>query len=197
MKLVFVLLGTFVATAAVAANEVCVVPNRGHFRTHVGTAGLFGAFGHEHLVEAKTIKGCATIDPKDPARASIKLTFAAADLRVIDPGESANERKKVQEAMETEVLHVQEHPQITFQSTAIDPSESAGRFQVRGNLTIRGKTLSIVIPVNLSRLDDGTYRVVGHSRFKQTSFGIKPVRVGGGTVKVKDEVNTEFEIFLK
>jgi polyisoprenoid-binding protein YceI len=197
MKLVFVVLSTFIATAAVPANEVCVVPNRGHFRTHVGTAGLFGAFGHDHLVEANSIKGCATIDPKDPTRASIKLTFAAADLQVIDPGASADERTKVQKAMETEVLHVQEHPQITFQSTAIDPAEAAGRFQVRGNLIIRGKTLSIVVPVSLSRMDDGTYRVVGQSRFKQTSFGIKPIRVGGGTVKVKDEVKTEFEIFLK
>jgi hypothetical protein len=38
---------------------------------------------------------------------------------------------------------------------------------------------------------DGT-----HSTLKQTDFGITPVTVAGGTVKVKDEVKIEFEIAL-
>jgi hypothetical protein len=32
---------------------------------------------------------------------------------------------------------------------------------------------------------------------KQTAFGIQPIRLMGGTVRVKDEVRTEFEVFLK
>ena len=64
-------------------------------------------------------------------------------------------------------------------------------------LTIRGKTVPVVIPVALTHQPDGTYRAVGKYAFKQSSFGIQPVRVAGGTIKVKDEVETEFEIFLK
>jgi hypothetical protein len=34
----------------------------------------------------------------------------------------------------------------------------------------------------------------GRAEIKQTDFGIKPVTVGGGLVKVKDELEIEFEI---
>jgi hypothetical protein len=38
---------------------------------------------------------------------------------------------------------------------------------------------------------------VGASRFKQTEFGVKPVKVAGGAIKVKDEVRVEFDIFRR
>jgi hypothetical protein len=41
-------------------------------------------------------------------------------------------------------------------------------------------------------LDGGHYR--GSASFKQSNFGISPIRIAGGTVKVKDEVKIEFDI---
>jgi polyisoprenoid-binding protein YceI len=41
--------------------------------------------------------------------------------------------------------------------------------------------------------EPGHYR--GSATVRQTDFGIKPVSVAGGTIKVKDEVRVEFEIF--
>jgi len=41
-------------------------------------------------------------------------------------------------------------------------------------------------------LQDGHYR--GSASLKQTAFGITPVSIAGGTVKVKDEVKIEFDI---
>ena len=55
----------FAATYAFSAEGPCVIPNRGHFQIHTGAAGLFGAFAHDHLIEAQKIDGCATVDPKD------------------------------------------------------------------------------------------------------------------------------------
>jgi hypothetical protein len=46
-------------------------------------------------------------------------------------------------------------------------------------------------------LADGTYQATGKYNFKQTSFGIKPIQLAGGTIKVKDELETEFELYLK
>jgi hypothetical protein len=37
----------------------------------------------------------------------------------------------------------------------------------------------------------------GAATLKQTDFGITPVTVAGGTVKVKDEVKIEFEVVLR
>jgi polyisoprenoid-binding protein YceI len=98
--------------------------------------------------------------------------------------------------METEVLRVSQYPQVTFESIGVERSSSADALRVRGNLTIRGKTQSVVVPLTLTH-DDGTYRVRGEYKLKQTAFGIQPIQLAGGTVKVKDEVRTEFELFLK
>jgi polyisoprenoid-binding protein YceI len=198
MKFRFVVVWILItAASAAAADGPCIVPGRGHFQIRTGTSGLFGVFGHDHLIEAQKIEGCAVVDGADPRRSSIKLTFTAADIRVTDPKESASERAKVQETMDKDVLAVTDHPRILFESTAIERSGAADTFRVRGNLTIRGKTQSVVVPVTLTRLEDGTYRATGRYEFKQTSFGIRPIQLAGGTVKVKDEVRTEFELYLK
>jgi len=178
------------------AENVCVVPGRGFFRVHTDTGGLFGAFGHEHVIEAMKIEGCAAVDARNLAQSSVKLTFNAADVRVMDPKESADDRAKVQKTMETDVLRVSEYPRIAFESTGV-MEESSGHFRVAGLLTIRGKAIPVVIPVTVTRLDDGSYRVVGAYKFKQTQFGIQPIRLAAGTVRVKDEVRTEFDLFLK
>ena len=34
-----------------------------------------------------------------------------------------------------------------------------------------------------------------HTVLKQTDFGIKPITVGGGMIKVKNEVEIDFQIF--
>jgi hypothetical protein len=34
----------------------------------------------------------------------------------------------------------------------------------------------------------------GSTRLKQTDYGMKPVSVAGGTIKVKDEVKIEFSV---
>jgi polyisoprenoid-binding protein YceI len=193
-----VVLFCFLATGSASADDgPCIIPGRGHFHIHTGTSGLFGAFGHDHLIEAQKVQGCAVMDAKDFARSSIKLVFTTADIQALDPKESTKDRAKVQETMETEVLQVSKHPQIVFQSTDIEKGSGPDALRVRGNLTIRGATHPIIVPVTLTRLADGTYRATGAYRFRQTDFGITPIKLGGGTVKVKDEVSTEFELFLK
>ena len=113
------------------------------------------------------------------------------------PKEKEKDRMEVQKTMETEVLRISEYPHVTFESTGVERAGEVNRFRVRGNLTIRGKTLPVIIPVTLARLADGTYSATGEYSFKQSSFLIKPIQLGGGTVKVKDEVQTQFELFLK
>jgi polyisoprenoid-binding protein YceI len=64
-----------------------------------------------------------------------------------------------------------------------------GHWEVHGDLTLRGKKQPVVVAVSLQ---DGHYR--GSASFKQSTFGIAPISVAGGTVKVKDEIKIEFDI---
>jgi polyisoprenoid-binding protein YceI len=194
---IFLLLLALIAIPAYAAERACIVPGQGYFRIHVGTAGLFGAFAHDHSIEARKIVGCASIDPKDLQHSSVKLEFPTADIRVIDPKESEKDRAEVQKTMETEVLRVSEYPRVTFESTAVEGAGEANQFRVRGNLTIRGKTQPVVIPLKITRSNDGTYHATGEYRFKQSTFLIKPIQLAGGSIKVKDELQTQFDLYLK
>ena len=40
----------------IAADGPCVIPGRGHSQIHVGTAGLFGTFAHNQLIESEKIE---------------------------------------------------------------------------------------------------------------------------------------------
>jgi polyisoprenoid-binding protein YceI len=62
---------------------------------------------------------------------------------------------------------------------------------VHGKLTLHGRERPVSFEVVLK---GDHYR--GSAPLKQTDFGMKPVTVAGGTVKVKDEVKIEFEIAL-
>ena len=66
-----------------------------------------------------------------------------------------------------------------------------GSWKVLGNLTLHGRTHTVAVEVR----KEGE-RYVGTSRFRQTDFGIQPVKVAGGTIKVKDEILIEFNIQL-
>lgn len=186
----------FTPASGAAVEKACVIGSRGFFRVYTETGGLFGAFGHDHVIEAGKIDGCASVDPANLAQSSVKLSFPTASIRVLDPKESTEDRAKVQKTMETDVLRVSDFPAISFESTSV-AADSGGQYRVNGTLTIRGKSSPATIPIMVTRLGDGTYRVTGSYKFKQTTFGIEPIRLIGGTVRVKDEIRTEWELYLK
>ena len=67
-----------------------------------------------------------------------------------------------------------------------------GRWTVRGDLTLHGQTRPVKLDV---RAQNGHFK--GAAPLKQRDFGIEPVSVGGGAVKVKNELRVEFDIVAK
>ena len=173
---------------------VCVQPAESHFMIHVGSGGVFSALGHDHLVEATQIKGCAMIDWDNMEKSSVDLTFASAGVKVLDP-DHPKDRPDVQKEMETNVLGVSEFPAIQFKSTAVHP-KSPALLSVEGVLTIHGQSRNVTIPLQLQRTGNAV-KVSGRYTVRQTAFGIKPTRVAGGLVRVKDDVRCEFDLVLE
>lgn len=87
-----------------------------------------------------------------------------------------------------DMLDAARYPTIRFASTAI-VATGPDRWNVTGQLMVRGVTRLVTVPV--VRVD-GLYR--GDTRIRQRDFGIKPVRLAGGAVSVRDEVTVTFEI---
>ena len=154
-------------------------------KIRVFKSGLFSAFAHDHEVEAPIDKG--TIDTS--ANPSVQLVMDTRKMRVLDPEISADKRSEIQRTMQSSSVLDSEHfPEISFQSTAVK-SKGNDHWEVQGNLSLHGRTRPLAVAVVL---EGGHYR--GSVSFRQSNFGISPVRIAGGTVKVKDEVKVEFDI---
>jgi polyisoprenoid-binding protein YceI len=154
---------------------------------HVYKSGFLSAFGHNHEIRAPIQSG----QVKESGNSSVEMRIDARKLRVLDPEASDSTRAQIQETMlGTQVLDADHFPEIRFQSTGVEP-KGPDHWIVHGNLGLHGKDHPITFEVTLK---DARYR--GSATLKQTDFGITPVTVAGGTVKVKDEVKVDFELAL-
>jgi polyisoprenoid-binding protein YceI len=148
-------------------------------------SGLFSAFADDHVIRAPLASGIISADPPFGVEVSVR----SANLMVLDPGLAIGKRSEVQARMlGPEVLDSEKYPNIEFASTAIE-SVGTDRWTVTGRLTIHGVTQSTKFSVARR---DGRYR--GTAVLKQRDFGIEPISIVGGTVKVKDELRVEFDI---
>ncbi|HEY1305060.1 MAG TPA: YceI family protein [Vicinamibacterales bacterium] len=151
----------------------------------VSKSGLFSALADDHVIRAPIASG--TISDTPPLE--IALRIQAGDLAVVDPNLDEKKKADVRTRMlGPEVLDAAEFPTIVFESTAIEPAGD-NRWTVSGRVTIRGVTRDVRFP---AVRETGRYRA--STILKQRDFGIQPIRVAGGTVRVKDEIRLEFDI---
>lgn len=184
MRKLIVSLLLILACHLAAAQAVSVDTGRSNLTVHVEKSGLFSAFAHNHTIQAPIASGQFDVEKR-----SAKLTFNTKEMKVLDEGVKDSERAEIDQTMKSDkVLDIARFPEIRFVSTAIAPQDG-GRYQVRGNLTLHGVTRPVELPIALA---NGRY--TGSVKLKQTNFGIAPVSIAGGTVKVKDVIEIVFEI---
>jgi polyisoprenoid-binding protein YceI len=151
--------------------------------------GLFSGFAHDHEVSAPIASG--TINESDK-NGSVILKIDARQLKVLDPKLEPNKRAEVQQTMHSDkVLDSTHFPNIEFTSTQARQT-GPDKWMVVGILKLHGETHSVT--VNVERRND---HYIGATTFRQRDFGITPISIGGGTVKVKDEVKIEFDILTR
>lgn len=163
----------------------------------VGKGGLFSFAAHDHEVAAPAVAGSIVLDQTDVTKSKVSLEFNATALKVTGKGEPAEDVPEVQAAMLSDrVLDVRQYPTITFRSNRVSlVNKAADRLtlNVAGDLTLHGMTRPVTTRVEVS-LKDASLTATGTARIRQTDFGIKPVTAGGGTVKVKDEIDVVFRV---
>ena len=178
-------LATVAATAVASAENRPIDADRSTLTVFVYKSGLFSAFADDHVIRAPIAFGSISTDPP----LAVEVSVRSANLRVLDPRLATDKRADVQTRMlSSEVLDSRKYPDITFTSTAIE-SSGPDRWMVTGGLSIHGETRSTRFPVVRQ---DGRCR--GTVVVKQRDFGIQPISIVGGTVKVKDELKVEFDI---
>jgi hypothetical protein len=150
-------------------------------------SGLFSGFAHNHEIAAPLSSGVV-----DPAARSVEVHFESQKLKVLDPDASTSDRAKVQETMLSDkVLDAKHFADIVFRSRSVK-SSGENAYTVEGELRLHGTTQPLTLPVSLL---NGHY--TGSVKLKQTDFGITPITLFGGSVKVKDVIEITFDILLQ
>lgn len=189
-----VLLAAWGATAQ-EKTAYSIVGEQSKVEIHVGKEGAFKAFGHDHLIAGKAISGEAQFDAQKVQASTVRLQIATKSLTVVDPGESEKDRKEVQATMAGEkVLDVDKFPEITFTSSEISGAKKTAQgweLTISGTLKLHGVEKTVNFPLRV-QAQEATLRGEGEISILQTDYGITPVKVGGGTVKVKDKLKINF-----
>ncbi len=155
---------------------------------HVGKAGLLAAAGHEHWVDAPISAGVLN----DSDRPHVEFRVDAAKMQVKpDSKINAKTQAEIQKDMQEMTLESAKYPEITFGSSHVE-RQGEGQWKVQGLLTLHGVTKPVSVTVK--RTGDA---YIGHATIMQTDFGIKPISVGAGTIKIKNELGIDFHIVTR
>ena len=103
------------------------------------------AFQVRHLISKvrgrfTDFDGAIAFDEAEPQRSTVNLTIQAASIDTGVADRDAHLRS-------TDFFAVDQYPTITFRSTAVAPKGN-DEFEVTGDLTMRGVTRQVVIPVS-------------------------------------------------
>jgi polyisoprenoid-binding protein YceI len=177
-----------------------IVPSESSFRVFVGKTGLFSALAHDHDIGVKSFSGRIVVPESGAGAGSLEMEVDATSLEVLDTKPSEEDKKKIFNSMHNEVLESAKHPKIIFKSVSVSDVKQTGNdaysFVVNGDLTLRGVTKRIAVPV-AATITPQQLRGAGKYTLKQTDYSIKPYSAAGGTIKVKDEVVVNFSIVAR
>jgi polyisoprenoid-binding protein YceI len=172
---------------AEASSERAIDSERSAVTVRVYKGGLFSSFGHDHEIWVPIKDGAF-----DEEKSTVWFVVEARSLQVLDSEASEKDRAEIQATMlGPKVLDSEKFREIRFHSTEVN-RHSNDQWTVHGDVTLHGQTRPVQAEVERK---NGGYR--GSAQLRQKDFGITPVSVAGGSVKVKDEVRIEFEIVGK
>jgi hypothetical protein len=160
-------------------------PRQSAITIKVFKSGLFSGFAHDHVILAPIAR--IEIDTQRP---SAEITVITKEMKVTDPDVSDKDRAEIQSTMlGPKVLDQEKFPEIHFKSTRIEQT-APEHYRVTGTLELHGARQEMAFDV-VANAD----HYHGSTRLKQSDFGIKPISLFGGSVKVKDQLELEFDVY--
>ena len=173
-------------------------PILSRIRLKVYASGLLSALGHSPTIVVRNFSGHVVV-PDAPAGASaMTLSIPAAGLAVGDDVK-ASDRREIDRVMQTDVLEVTAYPSITFvatEATGVAPGPGSFSAAITGTLTLHGVSRPERIEALVNVLGD-RLTASGQGVIRQSDYGIKPVSIAGGALKLKDEIDLSFDIVAR
>jgi polyisoprenoid-binding protein YceI len=162
-------------------------------------SGMLSALGHSPTFAIRDFAGDAGFDPAVPASTSLRVKIGADSLEVTDEIKS-KDRKEIESTMNQTVLESSKYPVIVYESTGTSAMAALGegryKITLNGNLSLRGVTRGLPLTAQATIAGD-MLRAYGEFSILQSDYGIPPVRVAGGALKLKDELKFAFDIVAR
>jgi polyisoprenoid-binding protein YceI len=171
-------------------------PSQSKFMAHANAGGLLWFKGHNHHLAAREFSGQVELTPETVTPASLRLVVKAASLHETGADFTEPQKEIINRELREIVLHPDQYPDITFQSTNVTAKTSgAGRYDVKidGNLTLHGVTRRIAIPAVVT-LNENDLRAVGEFSIDRDDYKVKATSAFHGLVRVKNKIKFEFDI---
>ncbi|NUP75663.1 MAG: YceI family protein [Sinomonas sp.] len=138
------------------------------------------------------VEGIINVDAADPTESTVQVKIQVASI-------DTRNAQRDEHLRTNDFFDAPHYPEITFVSTRIDQVEE-NSFIVNGDLTIRGVTKEIAVPlefVGVERDPMGNLRAgfEGSRRIDRKDFGVNwNAALDSGGVLVSDRILLEFEI---
>lgn len=130
------------------------------------------------------LQGSISFDPANPTAASFEVSV---DANTVDTDIEARDNH----LRKAEYFNVKEFPQLSFKSSRITRSNTAGYLFMFGTITIKGVSKEISFPFKATEKDGGIL-FEGEFKLNRRDFG-----VGRRSLSLADELNVELSVFAK
>lgn len=138
------------------------------------------------------VEGIINVDADEPTNSSVKVTIKVASI-------DTRNAQRDEHLRTNDFFDAPHHPEITFISKRIDQVED-NSFIVSGDLTIRGVTKEIALPMEFVGIETDPFGNMragfeGSRRIDRKDFGVNwNAGLDSGGVLVSDRILLEFEI---
>lgn len=184
---------------AALAGEYEIDPARSELAVLVRRGGSLARLGHDHVVSHPALQGRLRLPASGPGPAEGEITLALHELVVDDPALRARyalDTQPSQAAIEgtrqnmlQRVLEADAFPlaRVRLQAPARPGAE------VSAEMSLHGVTRRLPVAVDWT-VRDGELRARGRLSLLQTDFGMQPLTVLGGALRVEDRLDLEFDL---
>ena len=166
---------------------------------------LASALAHDHVVLATDWRARVVVDPAELSECVVEVIVPVDGLRPDLPEMrtlvgyevmlSEGQQRSVGEQMRAESqLDRDRFPEITFHSQSCNGT--GGDLEIHGDLTIRGKSKGVMIPVKVSYADE-IFRANGSFRVQHSDFGFAPYSAFFGAVRNRSDIHFEINVVGK
>ena len=172
-----------------------VGPASGRLLVKTARTGLGAKAGHDLTIEVTRWRGNVVVDAASPASPSVTVEVNVDSFEVREGTGGVkpltdSDRADIKNTFRRKILNTGQYPTITFASSRVHGTEES--FRIDGDLTIVGVTQPVTIE---GQLTGG--RAHGSAVIVQSRWGIRPYSALLGALKLRDEVEVQFDLDLR